>query len=446
MIKRIRTYLAGGGLGPLLLKAVTGSAGLRLAGMGFGFLVGVQLARGLGVTGYGTYGFAMSLIALLMVPAEFGLPQLLVRETAASASRGEWGKVAGLLIWSRKVSLVSWLIISAAVVLALAVGAEHIDRDLAFALLIGLAIVPFVAIGKTRAAVLRGLSHVVKGQLPDTLIRPGIHSALLLVAMILAIPLTPGFAMALGVIGAGSAMLLAVYMLRRALPAAARTAEPQTNSNAWRSSCLPMAMTEAMRILQAHSAVIMLGILATSSSVGVFKVAVAISVVVALPTSVLITAIAPSISSLYVKDDHARLQKLLTWASITMVAGVTLLAMPFILVAQNLISAVFGDGFADAAPPLQVLCLGAIATATSGTAGTLLNMTGHERLVRRASIESLFLLIVTMPVLILLAGATGAAIATVAAGLLWRFRMAHDCRRVLGLEPGLLPLLLPGGK
>ena len=44
MIARLRSYLAGSGLGPTLVKALTGNAGLRIAGMGFGFfLAGVQV-------------------------------------------------------------------------------------------------------------------------------------------------------------------------------------------------------------------------------------------------------------------------------------------------------------------------------------------------------------------------------------------------------------------
>lgn len=62
MIQCVRRYLAQDGLGPLLVKAFLGSAGLRIAGMGFGFLVGVQLARGLGADGYGVYGLAMSIV------------------------------------------------------------------------------------------------------------------------------------------------------------------------------------------------------------------------------------------------------------------------------------------------------------------------------------------------------------------------------------------------
>ncbi|HEY4530694.1 MAG TPA: oligosaccharide flippase family protein [Luteimonas sp.] len=441
MVQRIRSLLAGRGLGTVLVKAATGSAGLRVVGMGFGFLVGIQLARGLGSEGYGIYGLAMSVIALLMVPTEFGLPQLVVRETAANATRGDWGKIRGILAWSQRVSLLSWLAVGALLVAAVALGSNWIGRDLSSALLVGLATIPLVAVAKTRSAALRGLRHIVKGQIPDVALRPAILSLLLLLAASLSIPLTPPLAMGFGAISAGGALLLALVMLARALPPEARLAKPQIDAESWRSSSIPMAMTEAMRIVQGHLAILMLGLVATASSVGIFKVATAVSVVVAAPTGILISVVAPSISSLFAANDRARLQKLLTWASIAMVAGVLAISLPFFIAGPALIELVFGHEFSAATAPLQILCAGAVLTATAGTAGTLLNMTGHERRVRRASLHALVLLVILLAPTILLAGATGAALATVMASLLWRFSMVKDCRRLLNLEPGLLGLL-----
>lgn len=442
----LRGYLGGSGLRAVALRALTGSAGLRVVGMGFAFLVGIQLARGMGPVGYGTYGVAMSIIALLMVPTEFGLPQLVVRETAASAAKGDWGKVRGLLRWSRSISLRSSIIVSAVVVLVLVVGARHIDRALAMALLVGLAMIPLVALGKTRGAALRGLHHIVKGQMPDTLLRPGTQSLLLFAVAGLSISLTPAIAMLIGVVGAGVGLVVSAFMLRRAFPSEARLATPETRADEWRSSCIPMAMTEAMRILQGHLAVLMLGLMAAVASVGVYKVAVAINVVVIMPTGIFISVVAPLISSLFAAGDRDRLQKLLSWTSAGMVAGTALLSAPFFFAAPFAIRLVFGDEFAEAAVPLQILCAGALLTASAGTAGTLLNMTGHETSVRRASFQSLLLLMVLLPPLIWWAGATGAAIATVAASLLWRMRMVHDCRKLIGLEPGLRSFLKSGGR
>src|SRR5690606_12554072 len=179
---------------------------------------------------------------------EFGLPQLVVRETAANVIKRDWGKIRGILAWSQRVSLLAWLVVSALVATAVSLGSSWIDRDLSSALLVGLATIPLVAVAKTRGAALRGLHHIVKGQIPDVTLRPAILSLLLVLAASLGIPLTPALAMGLGAISAAGALLVAIVMLGHALPAAARLAEPRIEADRWRSSCIPMAMTEAMRI------------------------------------------------------------------------------------------------------------------------------------------------------------------------------------------------------
>ncbi|WP_327058751.1 lipopolysaccharide biosynthesis protein [Luteimonas fraxinea] len=430
-------YFRGSGLRAVILRGLTGSAGLRVVGMGFALLVGIQLARGMGPQGYGIYGLAMSIVAILMVPTEFGLPQLVVRETAASAARSRWGDIRGIINWSRDASLISSVLVAVLVIIVLVAGGRYIDQPLSEALLVGLLMIPCVALTKTRGAALRGLKHIVKGQIPDTVLRPGTQSLILFFAASLALTLTPALAMLTGVVGAAFAYLASNIMLRRALPSEAKSAQRVIRVKEWRSSCIPMAMTEAMRILQGHLAVLVLGLLAAAESIGIYKVATAIALVVTTPTAIFVSVAAPLISSLHTSEDRIRLQRLLSWTTAGMVGCTALLSAPFFFAAPVAINLIFGGDFVEAAIPLQILCAGALLTASAGTAGTLLNMTGHEICVRRASLQSLVLLLALLPPLIWYGGPSGAACATVIASLLWRARMVRDCRRIIGLDPGL---------
>src|SRR4051812_45457231 len=84
---KLKSYLSGQGLGAVLVRAVFGSASLQIVGMALGFLVGIQLARGLGTEGYGIYAFGMSVAAVVGIPTEFGLPQLMTREIAVASAQ-----------------------------------------------------------------------------------------------------------------------------------------------------------------------------------------------------------------------------------------------------------------------------------------------------------------------------------------------------------------------
>src|SRR5690606_4848102 len=108
----LRRVRLGKGIGATLMRSVAGSSGLRLVGMGFSFLVGIQLARGLGPEGYGIYGLAMSIIAMLTIPTEFGVPQLLTREVAAAQAVGDVGSIRAVIRRGRRMVLATSVVVA----------------------------------------------------------------------------------------------------------------------------------------------------------------------------------------------------------------------------------------------------------------------------------------------------------------------------------------------
>lgn len=440
MLKQLRLYLKRPGLGPQLVKAIAGSVGLRLAGMFFGFLVGVQLARGLGVDGYGMYGLAMSIIALMSVVTEFGLPQLLTREVASAQVKAEWGQVRGLLQWSGRVVLaISALTFVACLAWMLATGRQLSD-PMPLTLIMGLPLIPVVSQSKLRCAALRGLQKIVRSQIPETLLRPASFSLLLLVSM--ATPISPVLAMGLGVVSAGIALLLSASMLRIALPSEVATAQIVRNTTEWRSSALPMALTEGMRVFQAHLSVLMLGALSTVSMVGLFRVASSMAVLIAFPLSLFTVVSASVIARLHAQKDHERLQRLLSWLSLGMTAATFALSLPFFIAGRPLLGLTFGHEFEGSDPVLLVLCLSNILSGFFGTNAVLLNMTGHHVRVMRASWISLGVICVACPLLVLTLGAIGAALASSLATLVWNVVMWRDALRLLNLDASFIPLLM----
>jgi O-antigen/teichoic acid export membrane protein len=443
MIQRAYQYLSRPGLGPLLVKAVIGSAGLRFAGIFFGFLVGVQLARGLGVEGYGIYGLAMSIIALLTVPIEIGLPQLLTREVAVAELTGNRGRLRGILRWANRTAIFTTITIVILVAASLAATQEDLASPLSMTLLAGLLMAPLVAFSNLRAATLRGFHHIVKGQLPDTLVRPASFSILLFIVSLLSIPLSPAFAMGLGAVSAAVALVVGATMLRSALPSEIRVAAAETQSRDWWASTLPMALSEGMRVLQGHLVILLLGFMATASMVGVFRAASSVYLLIAVPFTLLNIVGAPIIARLHAQGDRARSQRLMSWIALGIVGTTILLTLPFVVAGEMLLSMVFGVGFGDANAPLLVLCASAIINGFFGASTTLLNMTGHHARVTRASGISLATLAVTSPPLINYFGVMGAASAAALSLILVNALAWRDALNLLGLDTSVIKLLRP---
>lgn len=442
MIARLRRYLAGTGLGPQVVRGLLGSGGLRIAGMGFGFLVGVQLARALGAEGYGTYGVAMSIVALLTVPTEFGLPQLLTREVAAAQARGDWGRVHGVLRWTARVSMLAALLVAAAIVAWLLLRGRAAS-PLGATLLAGIALVPLVALLSLRSAALRGLQRIVGGQVAEVALRPAFHSLLLCLAPLLFAATTPALAMALGAAAAGAALLVAQWMLRRALPPGAGAVSAD-DARQWWAAALPMAATEGMRLLHAHLLILLLGAMVALSEVGVYRVASSVALLVAMPVSLFNIVGAPVIARLHAVDDRARLQRLLAGLAAGMLLCTAALALPFALAGRPILAALFGAPFAAGHAVLPWLCAGVLVNAFFGAAAATLNMTGRQGRVTRASLASLALLAVAAPPLVHAWGIPGAAVAHLLATALWSALMWRDARRLLGLDTSALAVLRTG--
>jgi O-antigen/teichoic acid export membrane protein len=440
MFQRIRAYLKKPGLGPQLVKATMGSAGLRVAGMLFGFLSGVQLARGLGAHGYGVYGLAMSVIALMAVVTEFGLPQLLTREVAAAQVHRQWGRVRGILMWSSRMVLLTSALTLVGVVGWMYFSGRVAGSQFGWTLLTGVLLVPLVAEGKIRSATLRGMQFIVRSQLPETLLRPALFSLLLFVVSWW-LPLEPDLAMGLGVLSAAGSLLLSVFMLRASLPLEVRTATPEFEPKTWWSSAVPMAMTEGMRVFQGHLSVLLLGWFAAAASVGLFRVASSVAVLMAFPLTLFALVGAPLIARLHAQKEHERLQRMLSWLALVMTGSAVVMALPFLIAGGPLLGRVFGAEFSASNPILLVLCLNAGLTSFFGVNAVLLNMTGHQKRVTRASVISLAVAAVLSPLFIHQWGAVGAAWASTISMLVWNTTMWRDGVRLLSLDASFIPLI-----
>ena len=432
----LRRYLLGGGLGPFLVRATAGSGAVHAAGMLLAFLVGLQLARGLGVEGYGHYGIAMAVIAVISIPGEFGLPRLVTREVAAASASKDLARLFGVISWADRMSLT----VALPLALVIAVGGFLVtNRDsspVAVAIAAGAPIIPLVALAKIRGAALQGLHFIVRGQIPFRLLRPLAFSILLFVLFALWPEAGAAEAMALNGITAAISLLVGYLWLRNRLPP-----RPQSvvQTRGWLASSIPMALSDGMRIMQLNLVVLILGLMIEPEQVGLFRVAASTVIVVATPIVMMNFTVSPVMAKLFAEGDMRRLQQVVSHTAQVMTLAIAALTLPFLLWGGPLLSFAFGEDFAPALPALLILCVGQIMQAAFGPGSSLLMMTGHEKRVTRASATGLMLSIVSATLLIPYLGILGAAIASSLALTTWSALTWRDARRLLALETSLLP-------
>ena len=440
-IGRARRYVTGQGLGPFLVRSVAGSGAVQLAGMVLTFLVGVQLARGLGVTGYGYYGIAMAVITLATIPGTFGIPKLVTREVAAAQSRNDPALMFGVIQWADRLCGRISLLLAAAMGIGAFVAWRSGSAVLALTILLGAPMVALLPLAAVRGAALRGLHRVVLGQLANVVVRPLSMSVLLFAIFLAGVAIGAPAVMALNSIIAAVALVLTHLWLVRSLPVD-RPPKPTVDARGWLATSIPMALGDVVTTLQRQLAVLLLGILAAPHEVGLFRAAIATAAVLTVPVTVVNIVVLPMFSRLHSEGDHARLQKVVTASALIQFAGVLLLSLPLLIAPGPLFALVFGNSYAPAADTIRVLAVGAILAAAAGPNAALLNMTGHERRVTRAVSIALVLNIAVIALLAPPWGSLGTAIAVLAGQLLWNVLLWVDARRELSIDTSILGLRL----
>ena len=241
---------------------------------------------------------------------------------------------------------------------------EHISQTIVHTLIAGFALVPLVALGNLRGAALRGLRHVVAGQLPALILRPGLLVLLVLAAVALfpTQTLTPAVAMALHALAAalafavGAALLgllrprplarrqrleyalvffaLALYPIQpltpvvpalhilafaagagliylvRSSPPRTQPPRPEYETRAWLVSIIPLALTAGLQVINMQADILVLGLFRPADDVGVYKVAVQGAMLVAFGQKAVNMVIMPYVARLHADGDHRRLQRL----------------------------------------------------------------------------------------------------------------------------------------
>ena len=437
-VARANGVLSGGGLGSFLIRAVAGTGAVRILSMVASFGVGVQLARGLGVTGYGYYGIALSVVTLCGIPGEMGLPRLVTREVAAASVRKDLPHLFGVIRWANVVAMRISAVMAVGIIVAALVLAKVRPSVLPLVLVTGAPIVPLMVLSRLRGGALQGLHHIVRGQIPANFLRPVALSLLLFVTVALGLQLEPALAIGLNAISAGVAFLVAQHWLAQRLPKNV-PAEVVHGSAGWLASSVPMALTDGMRVLQSELTTLLLGLLTMPAEVGLFRVSAATAFAAATPIAVINHVAFPTIARLHAEKDHVRLQRAITGLARAQFAGVLLFSLPLILFPEFLLNLVFGTEFGSAAGVLRLLALAQVVNAAFGPNVALLNMTHNERRVTRAMTAGLAFNIIAVPLLAIRWGGMGAAVAVFTSLLVWNLVTWIDGRRILGIDSSIMP-------
>jgi O-antigen/teichoic acid export membrane protein len=364
-----------------LIVAMLGSAGARLLGVFLSFLVGLQLARYLGPAEYGQYGTVMALTTLLLVPAQLGLPQLVTRELSVFVTRGALNEAKGTLLWLTAVVFGASAIVALAIALFYVGPATARSEAVARAYYWGLASIPLFALSNLGVGMLRGYHRVVGAQLFDVLFRPAIFAILLFGMAAISVRLDAASAMAMQTIAAALTLGLCFWSLFALTPREIKRAKAVAQWRSWAAFAAPTTGTELLRTIDGQYAILIFGALASLDQVGIYRVALAVSAFIVLPSTVLTLVIMPYVAQLHSSGDLRKLQMIASGSALALFATTLLATVALALVGKQAITLVFGLAYQDSWLPLVVISGAYTISGFFGSSTIILMMTGFERAV-----------------------------------------------------------------
>jgi len=426
-----------------LMAAAAGSLVLALSSKLLMLLTSVLLARWMGAEGYGLYATAMAVVLLLTVPTGLGLPTLMIRKLASYRVHQKWGLMRGLLTRGNQAVLVASLLTAGIAAAVIWYFGSRFGSDKAATVGLALVLIPLTALGAIRSAALRGLHHVILGQLPESLIMPALFLGLVGGGWLTnrdAGILSPQMVIAARIIATGTAFLVGTVLLVMRIPVPVRPATPQYELRAWGRAALPLLLIAGIDIITTQTDILMLATLRGSESAGVYQAATRGAELVAFSLVVVSMAIQPSLARLFASGDPVRLQRVATMGARVATAAALPVASVMIFWAGPIMALVFGDAFERGAIALAILSGAQLANTITGTANGLLNMTGHEQDALKCMVVGVLLNVVLNLLLIPMWDIAGAALATGTSLVLWNVLLVLQTWRHLGLNATALSL------
>lgn len=391
---------------------------MRICYAGLTFLVGIVLARYLGVAEFGAFSFVYAWILLGTSIVQAGTPTLLVREISAYKQKGECNQIFGIIRFSNILTMAT----SAFVILCIAIAVLFnlfLISDYRLFLLGGPALI-LLAMSAIKEASTRGLGHVLKGQISELLVRPGIQ---LLILVLLSFGFFPiglnKYTAMLSFVFAGAVSLLSASIILR------RSAPPGLKGNCefdfpnWSKSLFKLSASNWVGAVAAAIGVLMVGIMGSDTETAHFRVASQTSMLISIGLAAMNTHQAPALSSAFTKGDRCDLQNLVQRSCAMSLAIAIPLAICFFAMGGPMLTLLYGSEYESAALTLAILTFGQLVNASTGSAGVILVSMRREGAIFYLQLAALTLTITLALLLVPMFGAVGAAAAVTAAHVLW---------------------------
>lgn len=426
------------GMFTTLIRGASTALTIQTVGAGVGYLLQVLLARWMGVSAYGTYDYVMTISMVLAFLSGLGLSGAVLRFVPTYVAQQNWSYLRGV-VWGSW-----WQTVIASLVLA-TVATPLVfhwvsDLDLLLPLILGIWLVPLLALQKLQLELLRGVRQIALAYAPSVIVYP----ILLMGSMVLWQQtqgmVTSAIAIGLSVLVLALVLIGQLWGFQHTLPAEVSRVRPTYALRQWLLVSLPLLFIDGSFMVLNQTDTLMIGSFLGTEAVGIYGAAFKTATWVSFILHAVNAIAAPMFAALYAQDDRAALQRLVSKIAQWIFYPALLVAIGLFVFAEPVLH-LFGSEFVAAKWALMALCLGQLVNVGTGSVGYLLTMTGHQNqcavVVGCSALLNLLLNLIGIPRF----GILGAAMATAFSMALWNIWLNRLVVKYLGVNPSIIAAL-----
>ena len=385
-----------------------------LSGYVFAFVVSKY-----GADTFGIYELAFTALMILSVVVKWGLDGATVRFTQEYLASGEKGKIKSLVSKSVGTIFISALVAGLLFFLLRKPLADVFDEpNLEKAYVwVAVGLLPFVLLQYYSEALraLKNMKAFSVFQVGSVLI---VASGIFILLKDIALPkgevATLAFVISTAVFAVGAYLVFQKSFRKRV----GNVSAEQIDFKAVFKVGVPLLVSGSLFLVISWTDTLMIGYFKTSADVGIYRVAFKVATLITFLQFAVNSIAAPTIASLYAKDDLAGLRKYIKQIGVINAGFAIPTALVVIFFSEELLN-MFGAEYIAGAVIVPILAVGQLVNALAGPVMYILNMTGREKLSQRIMIWMTALNIILNVVLIPMYGIVGAAIATTISMVTW---------------------------
>lgn len=428
----------------VILKKLTGVAGVNLLGTAFGFFSQVILTKILGATEYGAYVYPMTWVILISILCRFGYDNFLVKEIPESRTKQTWPYLKSLIKVTRRNAFFFGLIVGCLVTAIIYIfGLSTEEYPFSLWVINLCVILPIFCLINLNQSILIALNKVVISTVPVLIIR---HSLLIVLIGIFGYGLNLVFfqnafgAHVFNATALGIATLVGYFWIRKYVPKEVKEAEDRPIPLKEISiASLPFLIFSGSGVLNQKIDILTLGFFVNAHDIGIYSIASKVLLFIALPCIVGDMVAKPYISAYFAEKKMEAMEKLVFQIN-CLISFLCFIALSMIYLYGREGLGFFGEEFKSAYTVLIILATGKFLAIIMGPVGFLLLLTNSQKIASTLQITFSVINVILNVTLIPFFGIIGAAIAT---SIVWISRnliMLFYVHKNLKINPTILNL------